>query len=84
MSENKLRCESWCKDCRAFDWGYCTEKYFKDENVVLSQPDVSINEGSELRKGAAVCELCRTPMMTTEDGHLKCMNLNCNGFVFTH
>lgn len=40
MSEKKLRCESWCKDCKAFDWSYCTEKYFKDENVVLRQPDV--------------------------------------------
>jgi len=28
----------------------------------------------------AVCELCGTSMMETEDGHLKCMNLNCNGF----
>lgn len=31
-----------------------------------------------------VCELCGTSMMITEDGHLKCMNLNCNGFKFTY
>lgn len=46
--------------------------------------DVSINEGSESCEGVSVCELCGTSMMTTEDGHLKCMNLNCNGFEFTH
>ncbi len=22
-----LRCESWCADCKAFDWSMCKEKY---------------------------------------------------------
>lgn len=54
----------------------------KQKNCNLA--DVSINEGSESCEGVSVCELCGTSMMTTEDGHLKCMNLNCNGFEFTH
>ena len=29
LDENKeyLRCKTWCKDCKAFDWSSCKEKY---------------------------------------------------------
>jgi len=61
MSEKKLRCKSWCKDCKAFDWSYCTEKYFKCEKAVLPQTDVSgqvCNCGNELTDKEIFYETC--------------------------
>ena len=82
----KKRKGSQLKWVEGYDGGLwrCKEGYGCLKPKKCNKPHVSINEGSELFKGMEVCELCGTSMMTTEDEHLKCMNLNCNGFVFTH
>jgi hypothetical protein len=45
-SEKILKCQRWCQECKAFDWGYCKNKYYPEgtEVILLSDAQDALKE----------------------------------------